>query len=109
MFKHIGKAINKIFNRLTITVTLILVQMAWFALLILTLADQANWIYMGFTVLGALMSLFIIWRDDNPEYKMGWILLVCLLPILGVTMYIFFGNKRPVSYTHLTLPTKRIV
>ncbi|MFQ9892487.1 MAG: cardiolipin synthase [Emergencia sp.] len=95
MFKHIGKAINKIFNRLTITVTLILVQMAWFALLILTLADQANWIYMGFTVLGALMSLFIIWRDDNPEYKMGWILLVCLLPILGVTMYIFFGNKRP--------------
>lgn len=95
MLKRIEKIFNKIFNRLTITVTLILVQMAWFALIILFLADQASWIYIAFIVVGALMSLFIIWRDDNPEYKMGWILLVCLLPVLGVTMYAFFGNKRP--------------
>lgn len=89
------KLFNKVFSRLNITAALILVQMGWFAVLLLQLADYASWISMIFTVLSALMALFIIWRDDNPAYKMGWTMLVCLLPILGVTMYIFFGNKRP--------------
>lgn len=93
--KIIGKGINKIFNRLTITVTLILVQMGWIALQILKLANYGTWVY-GFLILASLsMSLFVIWRDDNPAFKVGWILLICLLPILGGTMYLFFGNKRP--------------
>ena len=50
---------------------------------------------MAFMVIAFLMCLFIIWRDDNPAYKIAWILTVCLFPILGVTMYVFFGNKRP--------------
>lgn len=95
MKSFLAKGINKVFNRLTITVVLILVQMGWLGLLILRLANYAVWIYLLFIALAALMCLFIVWRDDNPAYKMGWILLVCLLPVLGVTMYIFFGNKRP--------------
>ena len=95
MITALGKAINKIFNRLTITVALILVQLGWFAVLLFKLADYASWISVLFTVLAALMALFVIWRDDNPAYKMGWILLICLMPILGAAMYAFFGNKRP--------------
>ncbi|WP_419025305.1 cardiolipin synthase [Emergencia sp.] len=95
MITALGKAINKIFNRLTITVALILVQLGWFAVLLFKLADYASWISVLFTVLAALMALFVIWRDDNPAYKMGWILLICLMPILGSAMYVFFGNKRP--------------
>ena len=41
------------------------------------------------------MALFIIWRDENPAYKIGWLLVICLFPIFGVIMYLFFGNKRP--------------
>ena len=95
MITALGKAINKIFNRLTITVALILVQLGWFAVLLFKLADYASWISVLFTVLAALMALFVIWRDVNPAYKMGWILLICLMPILGAAMYAFFGNKRP--------------
>lgn len=91
----LAKGFNKIFNRLTITVALILIQMGWLGLMILQLATYAIWIYLLFIAIAALMCLFIVWRDDNPAYKMGWILLVCLLPVLGVTMYVFFGNKRP--------------
>lgn len=95
MKQPVGKAVNKVFNRLTITVALILVQLFWFGVMLLKLTEYASWISVVFTVGAALMALFIIWRDDNPAYKIGWILLVCLLPILGATMYAFFGNKRP--------------
>ena len=74
---------------------LIGVQVVYFAMLIMKFANYASWITGGFTVLAVIMALFIIWRDDNPAYKMGWVLLICLLPILGTAMYIFFGNKRP--------------
>lgn len=93
--KIIGKCIDKIFNRLTVTVTLILVQMGWIALQILKLANYGTWVYAILILASLSMSLFVIWRDDNPAYKVGWILIICLLPILGGTMYLFFGNKRP--------------
>ena len=95
MFEALGKAINKIFNRLTITIALIVVQLGWFAVLLFKLTDYASWISIIFTILAALMALYVIWRDDNPAYKIGWILLIALMPILGSTMYAFFGNKRP--------------
>lgn len=87
--------LNKLCNRLVITVLLIGIQMGWFALFLLRLAKYASWISILFTVLALAMALFIIWRDDNPAYKMGWILLIGIVPILGVTMYLLFGNKRP--------------
>lgn len=93
--KFIGKGIDKIFNRFTITTALILVQMGWIALQVLKLANYGTWVYAILIIASLSMSLFVIWRDDNPAYKIGWILLICLLPILGGLMYVFFGNKRP--------------
>ncbi len=90
-----GKATNRIINRFTVTTVLILAQVAWLVVMLFTLTEYGTWVSVVFSAASALMALFIIWRDDNPAYKMGWILLVCLLPVLGVTMYAFFGNKRP--------------
>lgn len=90
-----GKAFNRIFNQLTITVLLILIQLGYYALVLLRLSEYASWINMVFIVAAFIMCLFIAWRDDNPAYKIAWIMVVCLFPILGTTMYVFFGNKRP--------------
>lgn len=95
MKESFGKTLNRIFNQLTITVLLILIQMGYYALLLLRLAEHASWINLLFIVVAFIMCLFIIWRDDNPAYKIAWIMVICLFPILGVTMYVFFGNKRP--------------
>ena len=64
----LGKAINKIFNRLTITVALILVQVGWFAVLLLKLADYASWISVLFTVL-AEMCIRDSLRFDSGVYR----------------------------------------
>lgn len=89
------KGTNKILSRFTVTVFLILAQLAWFVIMLLALTEYSIWITIGFTAAAVLMAMFIVRRDDNPDYKMAWMLVIFLLPILGVTMYAFFGNKRP--------------
>lgn len=86
---------GKIFNRFSITAILIMIQAVWYAVLLVALANYSSLISLAFTIMAALIALYVIWRDDNPAFKVGWILLVCLMPVLGGTMYIFFGNKRP--------------
>lgn len=95
MFDKLTKAINKVFNPMTITGLLILLQVFYFGELLFNLALYSPYISMALTICAAIMALYIIWRDDNPVYKMGWLILICLLPILGAMMYLFFGNKRP--------------
>lgn len=91
----IKQILGKIFSPLVIMVILILVQFAWFGIAIMKLSKYNEVISIGFTLASILMALFVIYRDENPAYKIGWVLLICLFPILGTTMYVFFGNKRP--------------
>ena len=46
------------------------------------------------TALGIVVSFLIFSRDDAPEYRMSWILLIMVLPIFGCSMYLIFGNKK---------------
>ena len=84
-----------VFNRFFIMVLLILIQFGWIAVKLVEFADYSQVIGVIFTIFSVLMALFVVYRNDNPAYKMGWVLLICLLPVLGATMYLFFGNKRP--------------
>lgn len=93
--KAIKKTLSFMLSRLVITVVLILLQMGLIAFYLIKLADYGGWVQTALIIGSLSMVLFVIWRDDNPAYKMGWIMLLCLFPILGGTMYFFFGNKRP--------------
>ncbi|MEG2785723.1 MAG: cardiolipin synthase [Anaerovoracaceae bacterium] len=94
---------HKLFNRLTITGLLIIIQLLWIVNIFLFLAEQAVWINVFFTVLSVLIVIYIINKDENSAYKLGWILLICLIPLLGGLFYIFFGNKRPSKKLRLRL------
>ncbi len=84
-----------IFGRFFITLLLILIQLALAVVTVWKLGKYSTYTTMFFGIGAVLMSLFIIYRDETSAYKLGWIILICLAPILGSTMYAFFGNKRP--------------
>ncbi len=94
MKETFSKIISKILNRLTITVALILLQFGWFVMLFFRLVEHTSWITLIMTLLSALVALYVIYKDDNPAYKIGWILFIMLVPLLGAPMYLLFGNKR---------------
>ena len=47
----------------------------------------------SFTVLSIVIVLYIIGKDDNSAYKIGWIVLIMVLPLFGGLLYLFSGIK----------------
>ncbi len=84
---------KKVFNRTSVCVFGIVVQLGYFASLCLGLGFCYNASYLIFQVLGVVTSMLIINSDINPSYKIAWILVIMALPIFGVMFYIFFGNS----------------
>lgn len=84
-----------LFNRMTILVILICIQFGWLFFAMLKLGNYTKYTYAAFSILSILMALVVIYKDANPAYKLGWVLLICLLPILGTFMYLLFADKRP--------------
>lgn len=82
-------------QRIIITGVLILIQLVWFILFFTELAAYATWISVAFIFLSIMMMLYIVSKDENPSYKIGWIILICVLPLLGGMLYVFFGDKYP--------------
>ena len=93
-----NKLLKKVFSRTVVTALLIVIQVAWLAALLLQLGNSLPAIQTVLRILSLVAILFVIKSDMNPSYKIGWILLIAVLPILGGLMYVIFGNKRPTKY-----------
>lgn len=89
------KLLKTIFSRTVITALLIVIQVAWLIALLLELSSVLPEIQTVLRVLSLIAILFVIRSDMNPSYKIGWVMLIAMLPILGGLMFIIFGNKRP--------------
>ena len=90
-----NKLLKKVFSRTVVTALLIVIQVAWLAAQLLQLGNSLPAIQTVLRILSLVAILFVIKSDMNPSYKIGWILLIAVLPILGGLMYVIFGNKRP--------------
>ena len=92
------KLLKKIFSRTCITSLLIIIQLAWLIALLLELSSALPVIQSILRVLSVVAILFVIRSEMNPSYKIGWVLLIAMLPLLGGLMFVIFGNKRPTRY-----------
>ena len=87
--------LHKILNRITLTGLLLALQLAWLVWFTLRLSEHALGISTLFTLISLLLSLHIVRREEAPEYKVCWILVLSALPLFGLLIYSVFGNKRP--------------
>lgn len=83
-----------IFNRIAYVTFAILLQVGWLFLLFLRLSEYSKYIYVGLTWMGFLVVLWIVNQRMNPSYKLGWTILILVLPIFGLVVYIIFGRSR---------------
>lgn len=90
-------------GRIFITGILLLVQLGWFVFFLMKLTRYSVFLSGFFGVLSILIVLYLIGSDDNPAYKIGWIILIMALPLLGGLLYLLFGNKRPSRPLHRQL------
>lgn len=81
--------LNVVFSRAALVAVLLLVQIAVFVVGINFLA-QYGWIVYGFFILlSALIVIKIINEKGNPAFKLSWILLILVIPVVGAAFYIF--------------------
>ncbi|MDE6183895.1 MAG: PLDc N-terminal domain-containing protein, partial [Lachnospiraceae bacterium] len=82
-----------IFGRTLIIILMVLLQIFVLIASFLELRSYVPFIWESMNVLGALLIIFIVNRDEPAEFKMSWIIPLCLFPVLGALIYIFVvGN-----------------
>lgn len=86
---------SRIINRVTITVALVLLQIAWLLWAFFSLTTGRVWVNTALNALSFLIVLYLVRKDENSAYKIVWIVLIGVFPLLGGALYLAFGNKRP--------------
>lgn len=91
------KLLRIIFGRTTILAILFLLQIGVLLGVFKWLGGYVNYIYGGFTILSALVIVYILNSPSNPNFKIAWIIPVLVIPVVGVFFYLYvqlgFGTK----------------
>lgn len=93
--KLINKFLNFISRRVVVVGLIILVQLVWGITLLTKLTEYSAELNILLAVLSLLTVLYIINKDDNPAYKLAWIIPILSFPLFGGILYLMFGDKRP--------------
>ena len=96
---------SRILNRVTITVVLVALQLLWlcWVAFAITTGTGRVWVNGLLNALSLLIVLYLVRKDENSAYKVGWIALIGILPLLGGALYLAFGNKRPAKRLRLKM------
>lgn len=86
---------RKVFNRILLTVLLIIIQVVWIFIFLFRLAEYSTVITASFTVISLLIVIYLVSKDDNAAYRIGWIVLIMVFPLFGGLFYLSFGDKKP--------------
>lgn len=89
------KTFHLLFSRVFIFGILILAECFWIGITLLHLYQSSVIFDILMAIMGYAFVLFIINKQDNPSYKLVWIIFLLIFPILGAVIYLLFGNKKP--------------
>lgn len=82
-------------NRVLITAVALIAQIVWLAVILNRFTALSQEINLIMLAVSFLITLYILSKNENSAYKISWLVLILLLPVLGGLLYIFFGNKNP--------------
>ena len=84
-------AVKNGISRLFFTAISIVIEFLFIVMVAMRLNENAEWIAMGTRLLAAFIVLGIYSQHKTASLKMPWIVLIMLLPVFGVTLYLFIG------------------
>ena len=92
--RYIDKEISVIPMRYIISILLAIVEIAAIIAILVVLAMYVPYFYIAIyiTVVGIIIK--IISSDENPDYKVPWIVAVIALPIVGMMLYFMFSKRK---------------
>ncbi len=88
------KVFKSFFNR-SIVVFSIILQCLFLYLIFSTYRAYFLWERIISATLGFLIFLQLISKNTAPEFKLPWLVMFMLFPIMGFLLYVLFGNTKP--------------
>lgn len=81
-----------LFSRVVINGILILLQALLLFVLFIYLSSASLIVYFFLMLMGVFISMALLNDNLNPSFKMPWLLLLVVFPILGVFLYLLNGK-----------------
>src|SRR5665647_3692670 len=86
-----GKKIaKKIFGRIFLITVFLLFQFILLGVCFFLLTAYLNYIFLINLILSFFLAVYIVNRQESPEFKIAWLTFMCLLPIFGILYYLYF-------------------
>ena len=84
---------KKVISRIVAIVPALVIQALWYLLIIKFLSNYATLLTTIVSALSFLFTIYIITKRDEGSYKLLWLMIMLLFPLLGAVLYMFMGNK----------------
>ena len=76
-----------------ITFALLLVQVFWLFAGFKWLGEYSELSLLFMLTLSAVLLVYIVNKDETPEFKLAWVIPICAAPVFGALLYLFIvGN-----------------
>lgn len=97
--KRIKKVVSKgkrfVFSRVFMTFLFVLIQILYLFFVYYKYFDGMVYVRSVVRAVSVFFALYLVVTEHElQEYKIGWILLVLIVPIFGVPLYYLFGDKK---------------
>ena len=80
-------------SKVVVIACLIIVQLIVLVLSVLFLQDYISWLYSALLTLSLTIVIWLVNKEENPSYKLAWVILIMAFPVFGGLFYLVFGNK----------------
>ena len=88
------KEINYIPGRYILAFAITLFEVLAIIGVMIALCIYIPYFYTAVAITTFFVELKIIASDDNPDYKIPWMLFVLILPVAGLMLYFIFGSRK---------------
>ncbi|WP_195988022.1 cardiolipin synthase [Clostridium sp. D53t1_180928_C8] len=83
------KVFNVIYGRILMIIAILFVQIAILGFAFMWLREDIPYIYGGFTIITAILVIYILNKKENPSFKLAWMVLLVISPVFGGLFYLF--------------------
>ena len=87
------KLIKIAFSKRTTIIILLVLQFAFILLTFTTLSSVSAYVRIVFSWLAIFLAFVIINTNENPEYKLAWIVPLIAMPVFASVLYLMLNNQ----------------
>ncbi|PKK98068.1 MAG: cardiolipin synthase [Tenericutes bacterium HGW-Tenericutes-2] len=103
------RLVRMIVSRTTLILLLLLAQIALFFVLVEYVSNIGDWSIAFYTV-SIIIVIYLVAKEENPYYKISWIIPILVFPLFGGLFYLFYRQRNlssKVLQRHLNIDLNR--